>query len=65
MTPKLIKRLMERQWRHEPCSDPLRVACWEIDKRAKPVLQKKDRKLVKLLPDDDGLVADHDDSGPS
>jgi hypothetical protein len=55
MTPKLLKRLMERRWRHEPCSDPLRVVCWEI----------KDKKLVKLLPDDDFLVSDHDDSDPS
>jgi len=54
MTPKLIKRLMERRWRHEPCSDPLRIACWCIE----------DRKLVKLLPDDNFLVFDHDNSGP-
>jgi hypothetical protein len=55
MTPKLLKRLMERQWRNEPCSDPLCVACWCIE----------DRKLVKLLPDDDDLVFDHDGGGPA
>lgn len=31
MTPKQLKRAMERQWKRPGVSDPLRIAAWKID----------------------------------
>ena len=31
MTPKQLKRAMERQWKRPGVSDPLRIAAWKVD----------------------------------